>query len=206
MNVASCFVLLSLIVASASLANAQTTTPAVQTDAGSQAPELVTVDNANYAVVPRKSELTFYPCSQCHQFLPANAEQRELISPHPSPLEHSNGRFWCLTCHNKDDRDYLRRVDGALLDFDNAPELCASCHMARYRDWKGGAHGKRIKNWQGERVIESCPQCHSPHSPTIKPRAPQAAPPVRLNLSRPQLNDHGVVPVWERPQEETEHE
>ena len=204
MNISSCFILLSIWLTAACLANAQTTPQATPADAGSPAPEVIAGTDANYTVVPRKPELTFYPCSLCHKFLPTNAEQRELIAPHPSTLEHSNGRFWCLTCHNQDDRDYLRRVDGALLDFDNAPELCASCHMARYRDWKGGAHGKRIETWEGERVIASCTQCHDPHSPTIKPRAPQAPPPVRLDLSRPQLDEHGAVPVWERTDEDHE--
>lgn len=204
MKVTSCFMLLGYVLTAASFANAQTTHLPAQADTGSQSTQAVAVIDANYTVVPRKPELTFYPCSQCHKFLPANAEQRELFSPHPSTLEHSNGRFWCLTCHNQDDRDFLRRVDGALLNFDNAPELCASCHMARYRDWKGGAHGKRIATWQGEREIASCPQCHDPHSPTIKARAAKAPPPVRRDLSRPHLDEHGVVPVWE--QEEADRE
>jgi len=206
MNVVSYYLLLGLALTSASLANTEATPQPAQADSDNQAPTILTADNTHYTIVPRRPALTFYPCSQCHKYLPANAAQRALFSPHPGTLEHGSGRFWCLTCHNQNDRDYLRRVDGALLDFDNAPELCASCHMARYRDWKGGAHGKRIKAWQGERVIASCPQCHNPHSPTIKPRAPQAPPPVRLNLSRPQLDDQRMMPVWKRAAEEADYE
>lgn len=196
------FILLGLMIASANIANAELMQSPTQADAGDQTSEPIAVDGANYTVVPRKSQLTFYPCSQCHQFLPPNTQKRDLYSPHPSTLEHGGDRFWCLDCHNTDDRDYLRRIDGAVLDFDNAPELCATCHMARYRDWKGGAHGKRIGTWQDERVIAACPQCHNPHSPTIKPRAPKPPPPVRRNLARPQLSVQRDTPAWLRAGDE----
>jgi len=117
MNVAGSFILLGLTLISASVANAQVTPQAVQVEADSQVPKTLINDVTSYTIVPRHPELTFYPCSQCHKFLPKNSTQRELFSPHPSTLTHSNGRFWCLTCHNEDDRDYLRRVDGALLGF-----------------------------------------------------------------------------------------
>ena len=168
--------------------------PATQT-AGVAEPNTAT-EVANYTVVSRKPDINFFPCSQCHDYLPPNPTQRELFTPHQSTLDHGGNRFWCLTCHDQEKRDNLRRVDGTLLEIDNAPELCASCHMARYRDWKGGAHGKRIGNWQGERVLLACPQCHNPHSPTIKPRAPQKPPPVRRDLERPEVEEHGAVPVW----------
>lgn len=162
-------------------------TSTTQTAAGGPAAGLNTISGGDYSVLPRKPQLSFFPCSQCHQNLPPNPAKRELYAPHQKTLEHGGDRFWCLNCHSADDRDHLRTVDGTLLDFDNAPELCATCHMARYRDWKGGAHGKRIGTWQGDRIIAACPQCHNPHSPTIKPRAPKPPPPVRRDLARPQL-------------------
>lgn len=187
-------------------APAQTAPTLTQTAAGVQSTESLAVSDVNYSLVPRKPELNFFPCSMCHQFLEPNPEQRVLNSPHPSVLEHGGGRYWCLTCHDLEDRDQLRSIDGALLDFDNAPELCATCHMARYRDWQGGAHGKRVGTWQGERIIAACPQCHNPHSPTIKARAPQPPPPVRRDLTRPQVDEHGAKPVWLRQQQEINHE
>jgi hypothetical protein len=157
------------------------------------------------AIVARKPELTYYPCTQCHQFLTPNPEVRQLISPHPSDLDHGDQRIWCLTCHKIDDRDYLTNLLGENIDFDNAPEVCASCHMRRHKDWMFGGHGKRVSNWQGERVIYSCTQCHDPHSPAIKPRAPKPLPPVRKGLERPELVHDAHGPAWERP-EENNHE
>jgi hypothetical protein len=157
------------------------------------------------AIVPRKPELTYYPCTQCHEFLAPNSDVRELISPHPSDLDHGDQRIWCLTCHKIDDRNYLTNLLGESIDFDHAPELCASCHMQRHRDWMFGGHGKRVSNWQGERIIYSCPHCHDPHSPMIEPRAPKPLPPVRKGLERPENVHEAHRPAWERP-EETSHE
>lgn len=158
-----------------------------------------------FSIVPRKPELTYYPCTQCHQFLKPNPEVRKLISPHPSDLNHGDQRIWCLTCHKIDDRDYLTNLLGESIDFDNAPEVCASCHMQRHKDWMSGGHGKRVSNWQGERVIYSCPQCHDPHNPAIKPRAPKPLPPVRKGLERPELVREAHTPAWQRS-EEQDHE
>ena len=48
-----------------------------------------------------------------------------------------------------------------------------------------GGHGKRIGNWQGERIILVCTECHNSHSPSIKPKQPDP-PPLR----------HAKVPAW----------
>jgi len=158
-----------------------------------------------FSILPRKPELTYYPCTQCHEFLAPNPEVRELLSPHPSTLDHGDQRIWCLTCHKVDDRDYLTNLLGESIDFDSAPELCASCHMQRHRDWMFGGHGKRAANWQGERVIYSCPHCHDPHSPLIEPRAPKPLPPLRKGLEHSEIVREAHRPAWERP-EEPNHE
>jgi cytochrome c2 len=36
----------------------------------------------------------------------------------------------------------------------------------------GGAHGKRISYWAGQRVVKNCTACHDPHSPRFKKRWP----------------------------------
>jgi len=202
-GIAGCVVTFGLLAATPLAAGESTT---VLSAGVTQTPPAQQHSGADYVLVPRKPQLGFYPCSQCHQYLKPNPEKRELLSPHPHTLDHGGNRFWCLTCHDLEERDQLRRVDGQAIDFDNAPELCASCHMARYRDWKGGAHGKRIANWQGERVIWACPACHNPHSPTIKPRAPKPPPPVRRGLVKQAPGEHGIQPVWERRQKETNNE
>jgi hypothetical protein len=43
----------------------------------------------------------------------------------------------------------------------------------------GGAHGKRVTNWAGTRVVKSCTSCHDPHSPLFKKRWPKTySPPI----------------------------
>jgi hypothetical protein len=166
---------------------------------------LVNAATVEFSIIPREPELTYYPCTQCHQFLAPNPEVRELLSPHPSTLDHGDQRMWCLTCHKIDDRDYLTNLLGESIDYDSAAELCASCHMQRHKDWMFGGHGKRASNWQGERVIYSCPHCHDPHSPMIEPRAPKPLPPLRKGLEHPEIIREAHPPAWERP-EEPNHE
>jgi len=161
---------------------------------------------AVFQIVPRIPELTYHPCTQCHQFLIPNTEIRELQSPHPSELDHGDGRMWCLTCHKVDDRDYLTTLLGEAVSFDDAPTVCGSCHMQRHNDWTFGGHGKRVSNWQGERVIYSCPQCHDPHNPQIKPRAPKPAPPLRKGLEPHEGMAEANEPVRERLEKELDQE
>jgi len=135
-------------------------------------------------VVPRKDQLMFYPCTACHNLQKPNPEPRKLsLAPHPAALLHGNGRFWCLTCHQLKDRDHLHTLSGEPVDFDDAYLVCGQCHYNRQKDWYFGAHGKRVSNWQGDRVIYNCTYCHDPHDPTLKPRAPSKPPPVRAGLA-----------------------
>ena len=152
-----------------------------------------------FKVVPQKDKLTFYPCSQCHKFMPPNPEPRKLeVAPHPAALKHGNGRFWCLNCHLIDDRDFLRTLRDQKVDFDESYLLCGQCHFNRQKDWYLGGHGKRVYNWQGERMIYSCTHCHDPHDPATKPREPSKAPPVRAGLERMKPGEREAQRVWER--------
>jgi cytochrome c553 len=153
-------------------------------------------DGASPKIVPRKANLVFYPCSQCHAFRASNPQVRELQAPHPFDLNHGAGRMWCLACHDETDRDQLTTLAGRRIDFDNAPVVCATCHAQRHQDWTFGAHGKRVGKWQGERVVYSCAQCHDPHDPAIKPRAPSPPPPTRIGLERPEGTDDTWWPAW----------
>jgi hypothetical protein len=116
-------------------------------------------------------------------------------APHAGTLRHGGGRFWCLDCHQAKDREWLRTLDGAKLDFDRSPILCGQCHGARYRDWAFGAHGKRVADWSGERQLYACTHCHDPHDPRVPARAPGPPPPVRAGLA-PMDATH--APVWPR--------
>ncbi len=141
-------------------------------------------DAPPFTVVPRKDQLTFFPCTACHGAMKPNPTPRKLVAaPHPAALDHGNGRFWCLTCHTLDDRDHLHTLEGQPVDYDDAYLVCGQCHFNRQKDWYFGGHGKRVANWQGERMIYNCTYCHDPHSPSLKPRAPSPPPPVRAGLS-----------------------
>lgn len=159
-----------------------------------------------YRVVPRKTALALYPCSQCHKVLPLNPQPRQLdAAPHNAALKHGGGRFWCLDCHGAKDRDQLHAVDGTPVDFDQSDRLCGPCHGTRQRDWAFGGHGKRVANWQGERRIYACTHCHDPHQPQLAPRAPSAPPPVRAELQPTPAVHSNVSKPWQR-REGTPHE
>jgi uncharacterized CHY-type Zn-finger protein len=157
-------------------------------------------DAPPFEVVPRKGDMRFFPCLQCHQFMPVNPQPRELLSPHPRVIKHGKGRFWCLNCHDAEDRNHLRTIRGDKVDFDQAYLICGQCHWNRQKDWYFGGHGKRAANWRGERVIYSCPHCHDPHDPTIKGRKPSPRPPVRARLSPMEDGHHtdGIERLWDR--------
>ena len=113
-------------------------------------------EKAPPSVPPRKQSLTFYPCSQCHQYWKTNPQPRVLAPVHDVGLKHGQGRLWCLVCHDPEDRNSLRTVRGTKVDFDQAWRVCGQCHSARQKDWYFGAHGKRVENWQGEAERYNC--------------------------------------------------
>ncbi len=143
-------------------------------------------------VVSRKKDLFFYPCSQCHGNMEPDPRIRSLNVMHVSELEHGRGRIWCLSCHDTEERDYLRTLLGERVDFDDANLVCGGCHSNRHKDWTFGVHGKRVRNWQGERTQYDCAHCHDPHSPAIEPRAPMASPPVRAGFEPPRRRTAGT--------------
>ena len=156
---------------------------------------------SDFEVVPRRDDLFFYPCTQCHAAMEPNPEIRELNAMHDSTLEHGRGRIWCLSCHDLENRDNLRTLLNEPVDFDEAHVICGGCHANRHKDWYFGAHGKRLSNWQGKRTLYGCPECHDPHSPAIKARAPSAEPPVRAGLKLEPGIEHEKSHVWDSQEE-----
>jgi hypothetical protein len=146
-------------------------------------------DAPPFTVAPRDGKLSNYPCSTCHQYKPPDPTPRKLAMAHPE-LNHGNGRFWCLSCHDAENRDQLHNFRGEGVPFEQAHLVCGQCHGPQHRDWHFGAHGKRVGNWQGEREILNCPACHNPHQPAFAPRAPKPPPPVRAGLQHPPAAEH----------------
>jgi len=147
----------------------------------------------------KESQLESYPCMDCHEDEETNLEIRELEEEHDElTLEHGGERFWCLTCHQSDNRDYLRSLKNNAIDFDQSYRLCGQCHFQRQKDWFFGAHGKRAGNWMGERKLYLCTECHDPHSPSIKPIKPNPPPKVRKGLVFVPNGTHLKAKVWEK--------
>ncbi len=189
------------------------------------------LDAPPFQVLARKELLENYPCSDCHEDEPVNRKERRLTEEHEDiVLKHGAGRFWCLTCHGSRSKDALTSLKGKPIDFDQAFVLCGQCHFQRQKDWYFGGHGKRagawpephmiplthdklrvadrsrIGQWRGARVLLSCPTCHNPHSPAIKPFKASPPPRLRAGLSPAERVHEGHQPIWVRLRQEQEKE
>jgi len=146
-------------------------------------------DMPSFRVVASRKDKEMHPCSNCHEWVPPIKEARELPSPHDNfELKHGlhgKGQFWCFTCHDDKGQRKLRTFEGETIEFEDAYILCSQCHVDQARDWAFGAHGKRLDNWQGERVVYNCTACHYQHSPAWSTRTAKAGPSVRIGLERP---------------------
>jgi hypothetical protein len=178
-----------------------------------------------FKVVPRKPALTKYPCTGCHDNSFVDARVRILKEEHSDLVfDHGGGRFWCYdACHNGRDMNDLVSLQRRPIDYDRAYRLCGQCHFEKRKDWAFGGHGRRagawpvprdvpltpdklrvserekIGTWQGQRVLLSCPACHNPHSPSIKPFPLSPVPQVRAGLKRTETEPDNHLHAWERP-------
>ena len=122
----------------------------------------------------RKDKLERFSCSKCHNEKPVKlARSAEMVHGKIALAHGSEDRpLACNTCHSKDERDYLVTEQGVKVDMDHSYQMCGQCHFRQKKDWVGGAHGKRIANWAGQRVVKNCTACHDPHSPRFEKRWP----------------------------------
>ncbi len=125
-------------------------------------------------VETRKDKMQRFKCSQCHNNKPVKVTRAAEIAHGEIILKHgSESRpLACYTCHKKDERDFLVTEQGTKIDMDQSYQMCGQCHFRQKKDWVGGAHGKRISYWAGQRVVKNCTGCHDPHSPRFKKRWP----------------------------------
>ncbi len=118
-----------------------------------------------------------YPCSNCHASMPVNRQRRELTAMHTDiVLKHDAEHRWCLDCHDATNRDQLHLASGEPVPFEESYRLCGQCHGEKYRDWRAGAHGRRVGQWNGDKQYLLCAHCHNPHEPRFKAIAPKPAP------------------------------
>ena len=138
---------------------------------------LVLVDEEGYSsfyVHERKSLITKYACTNCHSVTLDELKATSTTFPHGDiKLFHAGfDTMNCLTCHNQESFDDLRSTTNKKIDFDSSYKLCSQCHSSQFKDWKGGAHGKRIGGWVPPRVSKTCVECHNPHSPSFESKIP----------------------------------
>lgn len=126
-----------------------------------------------------------FPCSQCHEG-GGDSTRRELGAHEEiqASFDHDSENRWCLDCHDNQNRDVLRLASGAHVPFTESYRLCGQCHGDKYRDWRLGIHGKRVGQWDGERIYYLCVNCHNPHSPRFKAIEPEPRPRRPEEMSR----------------------
>ena len=122
----------------------------------------------------RKDKIERFKCSQCHNNKSVSTAQAAEMAHGDIKLDHGGREkpLSCFTCHNLEDRDSLETEAGVKVDMDHSYQMCAQCHFRQKKDWVGGAHGKRVSYWAGQRVVKNCVSCHNPHSPRFEKRWP----------------------------------
>lgn len=128
----------------------------------------------SFRVLARKQEVERFRCSNCHTDKPVTVNNGYNLTHGDVVLGHGmdGNTLTCIDCHHPKDRDALEDKKGNKIDFDHSYQLCGQCHFRQKRDWLGGAHGKRVEHWAGERVVYNCTTCHNPHKPRFAPRFP----------------------------------
>ncbi len=134
----------------------------------------------NFYVSFRRKKIVNFPCSACHTQEMKTERSLAFAKAHwRINLSHASEKVMnCSTCHQQPWSNNLSTPNGEEVDFNHSYQVCASCHSEKYRDWVGGAHGKRLGGWVEPRVIKSCSACHNPHRPGLVKRRPVISPSI----------------------------
>ncbi|RMH73124.1 MAG: hypothetical protein D6675_03125 [Gemmatimonadetes bacterium] len=130
-----------------------------------------------FQVKDRLVELSKYPCLNCHSksIEQLKIEQADsLRNAHwDVELNHAPEHVMkCGTCHNEENFDQLKTLNGEPVSFSHSYLICAQCHSQQHEDWMIGAHGKRLGGWAPPRVVNNCTHCHNQHQPAWGKRWP----------------------------------
>lgn len=124
-------------------------------------------------------------CATCHDTREPNYEANNgtHLKQFHQGLLYQHGGQSCLSCHNAEDYNTLKRADGKPIDFSASMKLCAQCHGTQFRDYENGIHGGMTGYWdlsRGGRERNTCIDCHDPHKPAYPKVMPVFPPkPVR---------------------------
>ena len=136
----------------------------------------ITENGITFLIPNRKQEIKSFACSECHRKPLAQMQSKDdLKKAHwGMKLNHANAMTMnCITCHNADNMDYLQSLTHTEIDFNKSYKLCSQCHQQEFKDWTGGAHGKRLESWAPPRASMTCVNCHNPHAPSFKSKWPE---------------------------------
>ena len=138
-----------------------------------------------YYVPKRSSVIKSFPCSNCHTKSLEELNklgESELKKAHWNvQLSHAKAEVMeCRTCHNSQNMDELVTITGKAISIDRSYQQCGQCHSGQYKEWQGGAHGKRLGGWVPPRVSNTCTNCHDPHAPAFESRWPARLNTVKL--------------------------
>jgi|Deesub1362A_J573_1020465.scaffolds.fasta_scaffold20625_2 hypothetical protein len=129
------------------------------------------------AQMPAVLDSELYPCTSCHTEMEVNRSKRPLQFHEEVNIDsHAERVFWCLDCHNPDNRNKLKLINGESIGFTEVHRLCGQCHGSIYRDWRAGVHGKRTGYWKGTKRYVLCTNCHNPHNPRFQKIKPERSP------------------------------
>ncbi len=122
----------------------------------------------------RKDKIERFRCTSCHNNKDVTIKNASRMAHENIMVVHggNNEPLACFTCHSKNNRDFLNTSKDNKIDIDHVYKMCGECHFRQKKDWIGGAHGKRVTYWAGERIVKNCTSCHNPHSPRFKKRWP----------------------------------
>ncbi len=153
-------------------------------------------DETLYPVPPPLVYQGLFPCQACHRRDAGGPDDREGLgpsflgrfyhAPDPTPrllvqmhqdieLKHADWQ-WCLNCHDLEERNSLKLITGEKIPFEQSYRLCGQCHGQIYNDWKMGIHGRRVGQWNGDKLYLLCAHCHDPHSPRFRKLMAQEPP------------------------------
>ncbi|WP_064966879.1 cytochrome c3 family protein [Tenacibaculum ovolyticum] len=134
----------------------------------------ITENGITFSIPERKGEIKSYACTECHSKPLQQMQRKDLKKAHWNiKLNHANANTMnCTTCHDGNSMNNLKSITGHSIDINNSYKLCSQCHQKQYKDWTGGAHGKRIGSWAPPRASLTCVNCHNPHSPGFDTKWP----------------------------------
>ncbi len=134
----------------------------------------ITEGEFTFLIPERKSQIKSFACVECHNKPLSKMAKSDMKKSHWNIyLEHANSKTMnCATCHDGQDMNSLKSLTGEKIDFNYSYQLCAQCHSSQFKDWKGGAHGKKVAGWAPPRASMTCVNCHNPHNPGFGHRLP----------------------------------